>query len=301
MKNILVPIDFSKAASNACIYAIDLAKTINANVTLFHVYHIPIPPSGEVPVMIMSPEELALNAEAALEKEVLNLKETTGFAVAYLAVLGVAVDDICEKTNEMDLIVMGIQGAGKIKETLVGSIVTSTIRKSKKPVLIIPENARFQSPLRIVLACDYKPGMDLHGLDMLLDIMKNFDSEVFIINVKQKKDIVHFETDRMVKLESHLSIYKVDAHEPHENVPLQVVELREKLENKLSDVEHYYYNPEKKNVVEAINDFVGEKQADMVAIIPHHYKLLEGLFHKSLSKMLAFHTHIPLLSLPDNR
>ena len=37
----------------------------------------------------------------------------------------------------------------------------------------------------------------------------------------------------------------------------------------------------------------------MLAIIPHRYKLFERIFHKSISKSLAFHTHIPLLALPE--
>jgi nucleotide-binding universal stress UspA family protein len=51
MKTILVPTDFSEAAKNAAEYAINLAKVLNTKVTLFHVYHVPLPIS-EVPIMV---------------------------------------------------------------------------------------------------------------------------------------------------------------------------------------------------------------------------------------------------------
>ena len=73
-----------------------------------------------------------------------------------------------------------------------------------------------------------------------------------------------------------------------------------KLESNLGDVEHLYYYPENENLVDGINEFVADHNADMVAIIPHRYTLLESLFHKSVSKKLDFHTNIPLLVLPDN-
>jgi len=37
----------------------------------------------------------------------------------------------------------------------------------------------------------------------------------------------------------------------------------------------------------------------MVVLIPHKHNLLERLFHKSISKNMAFHTNVPMLTLPE--
>lgn len=270
MKTILVPTDFSKAASNAAEYAVNLAKEMKATVLLFHVYYVPIPVS-EVPVII-SPDEFQADNEALLKKEAANLKEKTGVEVRYLAKMGFAMDEILEEEKNATLIVMGMKGANKLSEALMGSTTTATFRKATVPVLVIPEKAKYKKPKKIVFACDYDSRTDVHTLDALKELMKTFGSKIYVVNVKQKK----------------------------ESVSMEEAVAGVKLENKLNDVEHIYYFPEKEDLVEGINEFVQEHQADMVAIIPHRYSLMERLFHKSISKKMAFHTHIPLLALPDN-
>ena len=67
MKTILVPTDFSIAAENAVEYAIGFAKETNASIILFHSYHIPIPPT-EVPIMMITSDELQKESESFLKK-----------------------------------------------------------------------------------------------------------------------------------------------------------------------------------------------------------------------------------------
>ncbi|CAN5229960.1 universal stress protein [soil metagenome] len=302
MKNILVPVDFSEVSKNAAEFAVRFAKVEDAKVKLLHVYHIPVPSSADVPTMLISSDELQAMNDSELLKIKESIKVSTGFDVSTEARLGAAVDVILEESVDADLIVMGIHGAGAIAETIIGSIATDTLRKSTIPVLVVPEHTRYKNPDKIVLACDYNPDTNLRSLDTLTDLMENFNSKIFVVNVKNKKDkSISEETDTMVVLDSKLSIYKLDIKEHHESATSEEKAIREKIEKKLANIEHYYFSPEKKDVVNAINEFVDEKNADMVAIIPHHYKLFEGLFHKSLSKKMAFHTHVPLLALPDNK
>ena len=70
MKTIIIPTDYSPVATNAMNYGLDMAIAINARVLLFHVYSVPISMT-EVPVMLISVEDLEKNAEnqiAALKK-----------------------------------------------------------------------------------------------------------------------------------------------------------------------------------------------------------------------------------------
>ena len=271
MKIILVPTDFSKAARNASEYAAHFAKDVKAKILLIHAYHLPVPVS-EVPVMIVSQNELQKENEAQLKKEAAHLKKIAGVEVNYKAKMGFAVDEILEEEKNGTLIVMGMEGASKLSEALMGSITTSTLRKTQAPVLVIPENVKYKKPEKIVFACDYDPRTDVHTLDALKALMKTFASKVYVVNVKNKKESVTVDE----------AIAGVN------------------LENKLCDVQHVYYFPEKKDLVEGINEFVEDKKADLVAIIPHRYNLMESLFHKSISKKMAFHTHVPMLALPDN-
>src|SRR5688572_24715542 len=72
MKTIIIPTDFSPAATNAMNYALDMAIATGSRVLLFHVYSVPISMT-EVPVMLISVEDLEKNADnqiQALKKNV---------------------------------------------------------------------------------------------------------------------------------------------------------------------------------------------------------------------------------------
>lgn len=266
MKTILVPTDFSDAANNAAAYAAHMAKAMQARIHLFHAYHFPVPPT-DIPVLV-EPYQLQKENGELLRNEANRLKKIANVEIKCITRLGMAVDEILEEQKSADFIVMGMRGAGKLKETILGSIATATLRKAEIPVLVIPENVAYKRPEKIVFACDYLPGTDMHNLD----ILKEFGSVVYVVNVTHKEEAVTLN-----------------------------ISVEERLENELKDLEHFYYFPEKEDKVEAINEFAKIKQADMIAVIPHHYNLMERLFHKSMSKKMAFHTRLPMLALPDNR
>ena len=272
MKTILVPTDYSNAAKNAADYAVNFAKEIRARVLLFHAYNLPVVPSVDAMILAPTAAEWHKANEDLLKIEVARLRRKTGIDISYKAVMGLAVDEIKEEEKNVDFIVMGITGAGKLSEKILGSITTAALKKVNKPVLVIPENVHYKNPERIVLASDLDPLKNAKILDRLNALVEQFKSVIYIVNVKEKTDEV--------------------------TVANAVAEVQ--LETKLKDVEHFYYYPENDNPVEGINEFVKTKKADMVAVIPHHYTFPERLFHSSFSKKMAFHTHVPLLVLPTN-
>jgi len=271
MKTILVPTDFSNAAMNAAEYAINFATEIKANVLLLHAYNVPRALGGDVPVFVTTSEELQKNNEELLKKEMTRLKKQTTVPIAYKAKMGFAADEIVEEEKNVDFIVMGMTGAGKLSEFLLGSITTATLKKVKTPVIVVPEKIKYKSPEHIALASDYAL-INIDTLDVLKELIKSFDSKIYVVNIKQKKEEVSIERT--------------------------VAEI--KPERQLNGTEHFYYFPEHEDLVEGINEFVKTKKADIVAVIPHRYNLLDGLFHKSFSKKMAFHARVPLLVLPDN-
>ena len=57
MKTIIVPTDYSPAATNAVNYAADMALAIKADLLLVHVYQIPVA-VGDMPLALVSVEEM---------------------------------------------------------------------------------------------------------------------------------------------------------------------------------------------------------------------------------------------------
>lgn len=271
MKRILVPTDYSDAANNAAEYAVHLAKEINAKILLLHVYHVPVPPT-ESPIIVYTSGELQKNNEVALKKLANRLKGNSNVEISCKAVMGMAVEEILEEEKKSNLIIMGMRGASKLSELILGSITTATLRKATIPTLIIPEKTKFKIPKKIVFACDFHSKTDYNTIEPLKELVQKFNSKLFVLNVKNKKEEASME-------EAGAGL---------------------RLENKLAETNHIYYFSENEDLVTGINEFVKERKAEMVVTIPHRHNLFERLFRESNSKKIAFHTTIPLLTLPDN-
>ena len=66
MEIILVPTDFSKNASNAIDYAVEIAQLTQAKLILFHVYQVPVVPA-EV-LIVLPADEMEKDAMEGLKK-----------------------------------------------------------------------------------------------------------------------------------------------------------------------------------------------------------------------------------------
>ena len=271
MKTILVPTDFSSSANNAANYAAALAKEFKAKIILLHSFQVPVPTS-DIPITAISIDELQKNNERFLEKEVIRIHRHYDVHIETCARPGFAVEEIHEKEKKKkpDLIIMGTKGTGKIQEVLIGSTATAAIREAKTPVLLIPENAEFTKPEKIILACDYKAGINLNNLSFLKDFAKQFHSEVFLVNVVPDKESVH-------AAEKGVDAMKIGHY--------------------MGDVKCSYHFPQNKDFILGMDDFLRKHKAAMITIIPQKHNLLERLFNESHTKRMAFHSKLPLLVL----
>lgn len=274
MKTILVPTDYSQAANNALNYAIELAKQDKAKIILFHAYHVPMP-TGEVPVMLVHPDELEkenLDRIKKLEKEIAK-KIADEIKVEHIVRAGFIPDEIVSlvKEKNISLIVMGVKGESKLSRVLMGSNTVAVMKKTQIPVLAIPSDCKFKKPAKIVLAYDFNAPLSKEILKKLKNFILLFKSKLLVLDVVKQEEVPVYDN--------------------------AVAGL--KLENSLRDIEHSLYFPEGVDVVEEINSFVEAYKADWLVMIPHKHKLLSSLFHQSNTKKMTFHTRIPLLSLHE--
>jgi nucleotide-binding universal stress UspA family protein len=273
MKKILVPTDFSKTASNAIDYAVEIAKITKARLILFNVYSIPVVPA-EIPIL-MPVEEIKKDTLGSLKKieEEIHRKHGTDLIIECDCRQGFPVEEINDfaEENKADLIVMGMEGTGYLTEKLIGSITTSLIKKAKCPVLAIDKLVRFREIKNIVLACDYTK-TNKTVLAPLKELAQLLKSHVYILNV-------------VPELESVAALTKA----------IEGIKLDHALEN----VVHTFHYSRHENITEGINDFVNEKKIDMVVMIPRAHSLFQNLFHESNTKRMAFHTKVPLLALHE--
>jgi len=137
LKNILVPIDFSRISRKALDYAIPLARQFGAKITLLHVFEpLPYPsdlvytPSGATfPIEAMK-QDLEALAQSCIEPEYLH-KVLVDVGTTFEVIIDVA------RTLKIDLIVLTTHGYTGLKHVFMGSTAERVVRHAPCPVFVI--------------------------------------------------------------------------------------------------------------------------------------------------------------------
>jgi nucleotide-binding universal stress UspA family protein len=136
----LVPIDFSACAEQALDYAIRLARTLKARLTVLHVMQ-PVPMAG-VDMGVALPETYLRELEEAVQRdmeEALARVTAAGLTAERVVLYGVPFQEIVEtaKARQVDLIVMGTHGHTGLMYVLLGSVAEKVIRLAPCSVLVV--------------------------------------------------------------------------------------------------------------------------------------------------------------------
>ncbi len=275
MKTIIIPTDFSPAANNAVNYGVDMALAINATVLLLHVYNIPVA-LGDVPVALLSVEELKKGAEDNIERLKNNLEHVTSgkLKIETEVRLGNVMDELeelCKKIQPFT-VVMGTTGISAVERTLFGSNTLTAIRHLTYPVICVPKGKEYGKGIhKIGLACDFREVLETVPVAAIKEFVKEFHGQLFVLNVDY------------------------DNQQSRTDTPEQSTLLHEAL-NELHPEYHFIT---RKDIEEGINEFAETHNLDLVIAIPKKHKLLDGLFKKSATKQLVFESHVPVMCVHE--
>ncbi|MDB5192941.1 MAG: universal stress protein [Segetibacter sp.] len=277
MKTILVPTDFSPTAKNAGLYAIELAKQVKATkVVLYNAYQSPVVTEPTMPVVqLIDIDTLKNISETSLNtfKETLSAScppEIQLETFSEFAILSSNINGVCERTNA-DIIIMGITGGSKIEEVLIGSSAISVATHTKTPVIIIPPHSTYTAIKKVVLACDFKKVQETTPVAPITKILNATNAELHVINVSNN----------------------------HKEISGEMQSQKEILNKLLEGFNPQYHFIDSDDFIEAINAFADEQKADLIITIPKKHGLFDGLFRTRHTKQLAFHSHVPLMSIHE--
>lgn len=272
MAHVLIPTDFSSNSLNAALYAIQLYGAEGNVFTVLNSYMLP---RGAASTMWSIDDLLAKESiegvnifVSKLNEELPNMKPELRIASEHGDLPNV-IARFAADAEAPELVVMGTQGASGLKEVLMGSNTADVIKRSELPVLAVPENSRYRSPRRIVLADDGGP-VDKGTIKVLLDIARWSQAEVMIVRV------INEETT--IETGSSTSVY----------------------DTLLGAIPHSHHYISAENVNTALHDLADQSDADLVVVIHRQRGLFEQLFHRSTATKLAMHTHIPMLVLQQH-
>ena len=138
--HVLVPIDFSAYADHALDYAIRLASTLDAQLTLLHVMQ-PLLMAG-VDMGVALPATYLQEVEAEVQssmEEALARVTAAGLSGEQVVLYGVPFQEIVDiaKARQVDLIVMGTHGRTGLMYVLLGSVAEKVVRIAPCSVLVV--------------------------------------------------------------------------------------------------------------------------------------------------------------------
>lgn len=275
MKTIIVSTDFSPAATNATNYAVDMALTIDASILLVHVYQVPIS-FTDVPVVLVSVDELRKSAEEQLEQLKKNIEHiTSGKLKVYTEVkMGDVVDELSLLSDHIQpfAVVMGTKGHTAMERALFGSNTLTAIKKLHWPVICVPPGKEFGKGIKkIGLACDFREVVKNTPTQSIKDLVKEFNGELHILNVDYDNRQFNAETPEQSAL----------------------------LHSMLEELKPQYHFIKCRDIEEGINEFADQNNLDLVIAIPKKHKLLEGLFKRSSTRQLVFESHVPVMCVHE--
>jgi nucleotide-binding universal stress UspA family protein len=255
-------------------YAVGLAKQTGSSLLLFHAYQVPVSVT-DVPIVLVSVEELQKNAETKMAEVKKSLEKTTAGAVRIYAEakLGDTVDELEDLCNRIKpfAVVMGTKGATGLERVFFGSTTLNTIKHLSWPVIVVPPDKKYSAIKKIGFACDFREVVETTPAHVIKDFVKEFNAEIHVLNVDYKN--AHFKPET-----------------PEQSVLLHTM---------LEELNPKYDFIEDENIEAGIEKFAEKNNLDLVITIPKKHKLLQGIFKKSHTKDLIFHSHLPILCVHE--
>lgn len=204
MKRILFPTDFSEVATNAFVYALELAKLVQAEVLVLHSYDLipmddqffpenfnEIYDSVELANFEQFKEEIPKLRAIMEEHQMEHLKLTHRLMEGDLTA---NVKKSIEE-DKIDYLVMGTSDVGEWEALFAGSHSGSVILGLDIPMFCVPFGVKFKAVKNIGYVNHYTP-KDKEALVAVLDIAKMMDATVKSLYVRTSKSEMDAETKK---------------------------------------------------------------------------------------------------------
>jgi nucleotide-binding universal stress UspA family protein len=179
MTKILFPTDFSETANNAFLYAVQLAKKMNADIKIISV-------QSNLKNYLNTTEEDFKNhinqlKETAIHNNLINVNIESDIVIGDLLL---TILDIIEKEN-IEFVVMGTNGENSFGKKLFGSNTVNVINNSPIPVFAIPNNIQFKEESNLAYATLFNNDENT-ALQEMTQIADLFAKKLNIVHVENE-------------------------------------------------------------------------------------------------------------------
>jgi nucleotide-binding universal stress UspA family protein len=267
MLKILCPTDFSAPAINAMGYAAKFAQATQAELILLNIQSIfELTPSELVRGKGLTLAAITEQLESQC-KEISRTFKISCYPEVELSGRKLA-SVIDEKSDSVDLLLMGTNGVSDYYEFFTGSDTYKVIKGTSTPVLLIPTECGYSPITNIVYSIDLQKGENF-PLRELINWAKLLKSKINVLQVVQG----HYSQEIEAELKrSQLEIKDFYSDE----VPIQF------------DI---IWSTE---IASSIHSYMVRTESDALALCTKNHGFIEGLFHKSVTKVISAIARYPV-------
>ncbi len=277
MIKFLIPTDFSETADNAFRYALNFADRIGAEILVLHVYE---PPQIRTMTVPYTMEEVYQSMEVESFEDfkdyIPHLEEIAAsegkedVPISHLVLKGEVtktMKETIEKEN-VDLLIMGTQGAGIIKQFFFGNQTVFMMAHSPIPVLAIPPNVSPTDRLNHVALTTAFTEEDYDAMEWLIRWSEPLKLDLYSI---------HIDMGQLSDLEERF-------REWNSRFKPQGVSCMYKKADKL---------------LVGLDKFSNEEDINVLAMITHSRNFIQELFNKNLAKEVIYTKTTAVLAIPE--
>lgn len=282
---ILVPVDLSRESEKIVEASFRFAQHIDADIVFLYSYFMPdhsfFPNRTEAAYV----KDLEQKQQSIILEESTNFKQFISGVeqkivdgvlpkIKYMYVMeeGVPEDAIVDwaKNNNPQIIIMGTGAKNTKGIELLGSVTAEVMERSSVPVLAIPENIDLKGieKLNNVMFATNIDDRMLTSLDKTLMLLKKQSYNLFLTHFEQKQDAWN---------------------------EIKLAGLCDYLEKTYPMVKTEYSLIKGDDLLQSFEDFIREKQINLVVINTHRRNIFMRLFNPSIARKMLFHSDTPIL------
>lgn len=277
MKKILFPTDFSETANNAFLYALNLAKSIDAQVYVLHVYELPMITGSLSAGLIQNVyETVELGSFDNFKDNIPQLRQIAvendlnEIPIKFILEEGNFLYILSEIIGEesVDFVVMGTDGNSGIEKMLFGSNTINAITSMKVPILSIPHGMSFKGFKNIGFTTVFDQ-KDKDALKYLIEIANRHHAKIHCMHVSKDGK---FNQQAMKDWQDQFAGDPIVFEVYHDADP-----------------------------VNAVLDFIKEKQIDLLTVVSRNKGFFDKIFSPGFTKKIANKNITPLFVFHEQK
>jgi nucleotide-binding universal stress UspA family protein len=280
MKKILLPTDFSENAYNAISYAIKAFKDVECTFYLLNTYTPVLYDSEYIlynstqPNLAEAYKKNSLTGLRKVERKIYRDFNNPKHNFEKISAFNLLIDEMKEqvKSKEIDLVVMGTQGATGAEEILIGTNSVHAINKLRTPFLMIPSGYEYQPPVNILFPTDFELNFSTAQLEPILNLAEEHTSKLNILHVYFGKDL--------------------DQNQEKNKKNLSKI---------LEDTSHQFYTIEDKSVPKAIKKYQEQHEVDLLFMVNNKRSFFENLLFRPVVNKIGFHIKVPFMVIQSGK